>query len=200
MTVSAQSSPTPTPFTSASTTSAASHIQVHSASDPIPPENVGIAYLDDPGPEFVFDISRVPDPPAINFSDDIDRLFREWENSALLIINGRSIPIKHWGQFYKKVVGAKEAAWDALKSKWGKWKFIVSEREKHSDDEAFWRHFSDENGQRLRYQQILDRIHNGRITSTAEDAGNARLFFSGNLDHPSAHGVFRYLRTGKSYL
>ncbi|KAF8833105.1 hypothetical protein BDN67DRAFT_1060635, partial [Paxillus ammoniavirescens] len=80
MTISTQSSSTPTLLTSASTTSAASHIQVHSASDPILPENVGIAYLDDPGTEFVFDISHVPDPPAINFSDDIDRLFREWEN------------------------------------------------------------------------------------------------------------------------
>ncbi|KAF9232767.1 hypothetical protein BU15DRAFT_67163 [Melanogaster broomeanus] len=201
-TISAQSesSPTPTPFTLASTASVASHVQIHDTSSSIHPDNVGIAHLDDSDTEFVFDISRVPDPPAINFSDDIDRLFREWESSMLLVVNGRGIPVKHWGQFYKKVVGAKEAAWDALKSKWGKWKFIVSEREKYSDDEEFWRHFSDENGQRLCYQQILDRIHNGRITSTAEDAANARLFFGGNLNHPSAHGAFRYLRTGKSYL
>lgn len=122
MAVSAPSSPTPTPFTSASTTSATSHSQVHGTSDSIPPENVGIACLDDSGTDFVFDISRVPDPPAINFSDDIDRLFREWQSSTLLAVNGRGIPVKHWGQFYKKAVGAKEAAWDALKSKWGKWK------------------------------------------------------------------------------
>ncbi|KAF9241065.1 hypothetical protein BU15DRAFT_73548 [Melanogaster broomeanus] len=123
----------------------------------IHPDNIGIAHLDDSDTEFVFDISHVPDPPAINFSNDIDRLFHEWESSMLLIVNGRGIPVKHWGQFYKKVVGAKEAAWDALKSKWGKWKFIVSERENAYVINKFSTEYTI-----------------GRITSTAEDAANAR--------------------------
>ncbi|KAF9228940.1 hypothetical protein BS17DRAFT_763586 [Gyrodon lividus] len=127
-------------------------------------------------------------------------LFHKWETSTLLIVNGRGIPAKHWGQFYKKTVGAKEAAWDALKSKWGKWKFIVREREKYSNDEAFWHRLSNEKGERLCYQHILDRIQNGHITSAAQHATNAQLFFGEDLDHPSANGAFQYLRTGKSYL
>ena len=88
----------------------------------MPAEFLGIAHLDPPLTDFAFDVRHVPDPPAINFSNDVDRLFHEWETSTLLIVNGHGIPIKHWGQFYKKAVGAKPTAWDALKTKWGKWK------------------------------------------------------------------------------
>ncbi|KAG9312002.1 hypothetical protein JVU11DRAFT_7274 [Chiua virens] len=84
-----------------------------SATNPTP-EFLSIAHLDFPHTEFPFDIRHVPDPPAIHFSNDIDRLFREWESSALLATNGHGIPVKHWSQFYKKAAGAKKTAWDAL--------------------------------------------------------------------------------------
>ncbi|KAF8417536.1 hypothetical protein L210DRAFT_3767239 [Boletus edulis BED1] len=174
------------------------HTETHQES--IPAEFLGIAHLDPPHTEFTFDIRYIPDPPAINFSNDIDRLFREWEVSTLLVINGHGVPVKHWGQFYKKAVGAKDTAWDALKTKWGKWKFIVEERSKYTDDTSFWHQFSTKKGERLRYQQILNRIASARITSDAQDAANARLFFGGNLEHPTANGAFRYTRSGKSYV
>ena len=88
----------------------------------VPAEFLGIAHLDPPHTEFAFDVRNVPDPPAIKFSNDIDRLFCEWEILTLLVVNGHGIPIKHWGQFYKKAAGAKGTAWDALKTKWSKWK------------------------------------------------------------------------------
>jgi hypothetical protein len=95
-----------------------SHTTTHQ--ELVPAEFLGIDHLDPLHTEFTFDVRCVPDPPAINFSNDIDRLFHEWETSTLLIVNGHSIPIKHWGQFYKKATGAKGTAWDALKMKWSK--------------------------------------------------------------------------------
>ena len=33
-----------------------------------------------------------------------------------------------------------------------------------------------------------------------QDAANARLFFGGNLEHPTANGAFCCTRSGKSYV
>ena len=72
-----------------------SHTKTHQ--EQVPAEFLGIAHLDPPHTEFAFDVCDVLDPPAINFSNDIDWHFCEWEISTLLVINGHGIPIKHWG-------------------------------------------------------------------------------------------------------
>ncbi|KIJ07551.1 hypothetical protein PAXINDRAFT_182450 [Paxillus involutus ATCC 200175] len=172
--------------------------QVPISSELIPKEHLGIARLDNI--ELAYDKRHVPNPPAIHFSQDIDRLCREWENSTLLVVNGHGIPIKHWGQFYKKTKGVKGSAWQAIRVEWGNWKFIAEEQRRYPNAEAFWRTFSSEGGQRLAYQQILDRLSERRAALAAQDAANARSFFSNNLDHPSAHGAFRYVKGGKSYI
>ena len=86
----------------------------------IPDKNVGTACL---GNEvFLFNKMKVPDPPTVHLSKDIDRLCREWKDSTLLVVNGRSIPVKYWLEFYKKGKGAKMSVWQALHVKWGNWK------------------------------------------------------------------------------
>jgi hypothetical protein len=186
----------------------------HDQEDTIPDELRAEAQL---GNEtFVFNKTEVPDPPAILFSKDIDRLFHEWEDSTLLCVNGRNIPIKYWPEFYKKSKGVKENAWGALRTKWDNWKvrsaqssvprhsltclkpqFIVTERQAHSDNTSFWRKFSDSNGQRLGYQKVLQALKKERKAIATHHATNARTFFGGNLDHPDAGGAFRYVRTGQ---
>jgi hypothetical protein len=59
---------------------------------------------------------------------------------------------------------------------------------------------SDENGNKFSYQQMLDRLTERRMTAAMRDAGDARIFFGGNLNHPLADGVFRYRKSGKSCL
>ncbi|KAH7910370.1 hypothetical protein BJ138DRAFT_1153062 [Hygrophoropsis aurantiaca] len=164
----------------------------------IPLENLGIAHLGDE--QHPFDKTKIPEPPTLHFSQDIPGLFREWENSSLLVVNGRGIPIKYWGEFYKKCKGAKKTAWDALRSEWGNWKFIAEERQRFTSEEAFWSQYSDCDGKPLLYKHILNRLQHHRTTSTAQDASDARTFFAGNLDSPNAQGKFRYKKAGKSYL
>jgi hypothetical protein len=83
-------------------------------------ENVSTARLGDEA--FQFDKTKVPDPPTIHLSKDIDRLCCEWEGSTLLVVNGRGIPVKYWPEFYKKGKGAKTSTWQALRVEWGNWK------------------------------------------------------------------------------
>jgi hypothetical protein len=64
----------------------------------------------------------VPSPPTVHLSKDINRLCEEWEESNLLVVNGHGIPVKYWGEFYKKGKGVKTAAWDVLRVEWGNWK------------------------------------------------------------------------------
>ncbi|KIJ08190.1 hypothetical protein PAXINDRAFT_18653, partial [Paxillus involutus ATCC 200175] len=149
---------------------------------------------------FKFVRRLVPDPPNVLFSKDVDRLFREWENSDLLVVNGRGIPIKYWDQFYKKTSGVKEDAWPALKGKWANWKYIATERLQHPDTIAFWNRFSDHDGKRFSYQQILDTLSKERDGKATHNAENARLFFGGDLSHPDTKGVFFYLKSGKKFL
>lgn len=189
----------------------------HSKSHALPRHKLGIAMLD--GEQFTYDKTKVPEPPTIHFSQHINRLFDEWESSNLLCVGGRGIPIKHWGEFYKRTKGIKSTAWDALRVEWGNWKvcslfscaacyipvseftqFIAEERQKYPDNTSFWQAFSDENGKNFSYQQILNRLAEFRLLAAAQDANDAQIFFHSNLDHPMARGAFRYTKAGKTYL
>ncbi|KAG1901624.1 uncharacterized protein F5891DRAFT_1187498 [Suillus fuscotomentosus] len=117
-----------------------------------------------------------------------------------MCVGGRGIPVKHWGGFYKRAKGVKTTAWDALRVEWGNWKFIAKERQRYPDTASFWHAFSDRNGKRFSYQQILNSIAEQRTSAAAQDANNARTFFGGNLDHPLAQGAFRYAKGSKMYL
>jgi hypothetical protein len=78
----------------------------------IPPEHLGIVHL---GQEkFLYDRTTVPSPPTIHLSKDINWLCEEWEESNLLVVNGHGIPVKYWGEFYKKGKDVRTAVWDAL--------------------------------------------------------------------------------------
>ncbi|KAG1858744.1 hypothetical protein DFJ58DRAFT_658634 [Suillus subalutaceus] len=164
----------------------------------IPSAKLRVALLGDE--RFEYDKTRVPEPPTIHLSKDIDRLCKEWESSNLLHVGGRGIPVKYWGEFYKRAKGAKTTAWDALRVEWGNWKFIAEEHQRYPDTASFWCAFSDGNSKKFSYQQILNCIAEQRTAAAAQDANNARIFFGGNLDHSLARGAFRYAKGSKTYL
>ena len=67
--------------------------------------------------------------------------------------------------------------------------------------EAFWNAYrSDNNGMRLHWQGILNMLKIRREKADDADARAAKAFFSGDLDHPDAKGVFRYMKCGQSVL
>ncbi|KAG1879739.1 hypothetical protein F4604DRAFT_1679332 [Suillus subluteus] len=158
---------------------------------PVQHDELGIALLN--GERFEYDKTQVPEPPTIHLSQDIDQLCKEWESSNLLCVGGRGIPVKYWGEFYKRGKGVKNTAWDALR-------FIAEECQHYPDTASFWHAFSDGNGKRFSYQQILNCIADRRISAAAQDANDAHTFFDGNLDHPLAQGAFQYTKGGKSYV
>ncbi|KAJ7660641.1 hypothetical protein B0H17DRAFT_1212458 [Mycena rosella] len=164
----------------------------------IEPENLTVVLLEN-DEEFTFDNGRVPVPPNIHFSSDIPRLFREWESSTLLTVNGRGIAIKYWPLFYqrrKQGRSHKNGAWDKIRTVWGNWKFLVEECQRFPSEEDFWARYSTA-GVRLRYQQILDALKEARESQEKSDAAAARRFFHDNLDHPDADGAFAYTKTGQ---
>jgi hypothetical protein len=105
-----------------STVPISSHIALPVPASAIDPEKVVTVMLGDEG--FAFDQTTVNDPPAKHFSEDIDGLFEQWNNSDLLVVNGRSIPIKNWPQFYQAKKGIKSGAWKAIRVEWGNWKVL----------------------------------------------------------------------------
>ncbi|KAG2052051.1 hypothetical protein BDR06DRAFT_973412 [Suillus hirtellus] len=122
----------------------------------IPSAKLGVALLRDE--QFEYDKTQVPEPPTIHLSKDIDRLCEEWESSNLLCVGGCRIPVKYWGEFYKRAKGVKTTAWDALRVEWGNWKFIAEERQCYLDTASFWHASSDGNSKKFSYQQILNSI------------------------------------------
>ncbi|EPQ56079.1 hypothetical protein GLOTRDRAFT_128037 [Gloeophyllum trabeum ATCC 11539] len=179
-----------------------SHIEVQSVTlqrDQIDPEHLAVVNLGDE--EFAFDRRTVPPRPAIAFSNDLPRLFREWHSSDCsnaLVVNGRGIPVKYWPAIFKKRAGHGTDTWSSTRGIWGKWKSIVQEREKFTSDDAFWAVYRDVDGNRLCYQHLLDKLQKQRMEADARDAANAREFFRGDLDSPAASGAFRYYK-GSSY-
>jgi hypothetical protein len=91
----------------------------------IPAANLAIARLGDE--DFAYDKSKLQGPPLIHLSKDIQQLCQEWESSKLLVVNGRGIPVKFWGEFFKKSKTRMEfSAWDSIKVEWGNWKVSYS--------------------------------------------------------------------------
>ncbi|KAG1721165.1 uncharacterized protein EDB91DRAFT_1230884 [Suillus paluster] len=160
----------------------------------IPPSNLAVLQLDNG--ELAFDKTTVMPPPAVRFSTDISALFREWHHSTYLVVNGRGIPVKFWGDVYKKCTGQNSKAWALRKVQWGQWK----ERSRFASDDAFWIAWTDTNGQRVGYTKLCDTLQRQRVARDTRDAAAACSFFDGNLDHPDAQGVFRYAKSGVSKL
>ncbi|KAG2352427.1 hypothetical protein BDR07DRAFT_1498363 [Suillus spraguei] len=148
--------------------------------------------------DFLYDKSKLQGPPLIHFSGDIERLCREWKESNLLTVNGRGIPVKYWGEFFKKSKGRAHSVWDSIKVEWGNCK---RRWERFSDADAFWSEYSNpETHNKLLYQQILNRLVVRRAEKAAQDAADAREFFGGNLDCPDADGAFQYSKRGRTHL
>ncbi|TFY58918.1 hypothetical protein EVJ58_g6115 [Rhodofomes roseus] len=144
------------------------------------------------------DKTHLPDPPAIHFSDDIPALFEQWNTSQLLKIDGHGIPIKHWDKVYKKRNGLVETdAWKAIKVEWGNWKFLVTERERFPSEDAFWKVYTNEKGERLSYQQVLDKLQEERGCTDEADFKAVMQYFDGDLDRVDASGAFRYKKSGQ---
>ncbi|KAG0702939.1 hypothetical protein DFH29DRAFT_874793 [Suillus ampliporus] len=164
----------------------------------IPPRNLAIVQLEDG--ELAFDKTAVMRPPAVRFLTDVSALFREWHCSTYLVVNGRGIPIKYWGEVYKKCAGENSKAWALRKVQWRQWKFIVEEWSHFASDDAFWAAWSDASGQRTGYTQICDTLQRQRVQRDAQDATAARTFFGGSLGHSDAQGAFAYSKSGVARL
>ncbi|KZT08471.1 uncharacterized protein LAESUDRAFT_649040 [Laetiporus sulphureus 93-53] len=115
-----------------------------------------------------FDSSEVPDPPAISFTNDLDRLdciwddsSPSWDNSSPLLLRDRSIALIHWLKLYQYPL--KPA--------------------------AFWEKYS-ANGKRLPITKISDLLKQARKLRDQELAHQAKVSFGTQFSQ-----VFAY-RTG----
>jgi hypothetical protein len=93
-------------------------------SEAIDPKKLATVKLGDE--EFAFDRTKVADPPAKHFSEDINGLFEQWHSSNLLVVNGHGIPIKYWPHFYQAKRGFKLGVWKAIRVEWGNWKASIN--------------------------------------------------------------------------
>lgn len=66
----------------------------------------------------------ISDPPHLRYSDDLDSLLKDWDDSSYLIIKDVPIPLKYWSQVYR---WARPGAWDVIKNNWSTWKVTPSE-------------------------------------------------------------------------
>lgn len=65
----------------------------------------------------------ISDPPHLKYSDDLDSLVKDWDNSSYLIIKSVPIPLKYWSRVYR---WARPSAWDVIKNNWSHWKVLPS--------------------------------------------------------------------------
>lgn len=72
----------------------------------------------------------------------------------------------------------------------------MERREQFDSDEAFWDAYKDDNGNRLCYTHILDRLQAERKVLNQTDAANALRFFCGDLGSAAAGKTFLYTKTG----
>ena len=89
------------------------------------PENMSsnLRTVDLDGEKFTYDQTKLPPPPGIHFSDDISGLFKHWNDSELLVIEGCSIAIKYWRIIYNERESSSAGTWSSgVRNEWGKWR------------------------------------------------------------------------------
>ena len=80
----------------------------------------------DPEPFVFLDEDVPPWPDGLAYSGNkLPVLFRDWYDSAHVVINGRAIAVRDYRSIYCGRTGAKEGVWEVYKSKWGNWKVSV---------------------------------------------------------------------------
>jgi hypothetical protein len=67
----------------------------------------------------VFTALDISDPPHIKYSDDMDALVLDWNESSYLKIKGVAIPLKYWAQVFR---WARPEAWNVIKDNWSNWR------------------------------------------------------------------------------
>jgi hypothetical protein len=79
------------------------------------------------GKELHYNSHDVPDPPVVNFTGDLDKLARmwdddspEWNHSSPLTIKSVPIALKHWRNVYTHHRGSQ--TWTGIKQSWHSWK------------------------------------------------------------------------------
>jgi hypothetical protein len=127
-----------------------------------------------------FALDHVPDPPAVSFANDLPRLngmwdykLPHWSGTSSLVVNGHPVPVVHWPELYK--YGRKDQ-WKGMKARWFEWKVtflyflsvsflvptllfqVVVERYREGTPEEFWRTFSNDNGTRMTFTTITNRL------------------------------------------
>ena len=70
----------------------------------------------------VFTAFDISDLPYLKYSDNMEGLIHDWEDSSYITIHGVPIPLKYWSQVFR---WAKPKAWDILKDNWSNWKVHI---------------------------------------------------------------------------
>ena len=75
---------------------------------------------------------------------------------------------------------------------------LVEEKERLGSEDAFWALYSKEDGSRLCYQHILNRLKQARVDRNRADADAARRYFGHDLQRADTNGAFQYGKKGKT--
>lgn len=142
-----------------------------------------------------FTDNDVPDPTAVSFAHDIDRLAAMWDDGSsrwrgdsVLMIKGHAIALKHWPTVYKY---GKPGQWKGTKNKWAEWRVgpsgalgqcvltnglarqYVVERFCQGTAEEFWAEFTVPDGKRMAFTNIVATLREARLRRDAEISAQA---------------------------
>src|SRR6202451_323980 len=77
--------------------------------------------LDNRDKPLYFTALDISDPPHLKYPDDLEGLFKDWDESAHLIIKEVPIALKYWSKVFPR---ARKEAWEVLKSNWSNWRVL----------------------------------------------------------------------------
>jgi len=109
-----------TSLQSPSTALIAAKATEETVSDPIKQKRCKLI-MDNEAKPLIFTPLDIYDPPHLSFSNDMDGLVRDWEDSSYLIIKGVPVAMKYWSQVFR---WARPIAWEVIKDNWSNWKVM----------------------------------------------------------------------------
>lgn len=150
---------------------------------------------------------------VISFTDNVDRLFREWYSSSTVRLLGVGVPLRYWSDLYQ---GIRSDSWSALKKPYSEWKVrlsrfprrvpsktsflqtIMMAYEHFASETAFWHEYSvldEKTGSQIRFNWTR-LVQSCRRTLRERDARDAQLAKAEYGD--SFKELFSYKKSGET--
>jgi hypothetical protein len=159
-----------------------------------PPTPAELKHITIDGVILSYTAKTLPEPPPLTYKTklELEQLITDWTVSALITLDGTAVPLCFWKKLYSRTW---PAAWNKMKSSWGKYRLFVAATKEYESISEFWNLFPtfvNQQSGKVNFTGLSKVLSSQRIQRDELDVKKAREVYKDNFD-----SIFGYKKSGK---